>query len=109
MNKLKLSLIALAVLAITGCSTVRPMGSVEMKDAPVVSGTMTKEINTLPAPDGPPISVAIYGFKDLTGQRKPSQTLSLFSTAVTQGAEAYLIKTMPVSYTHLTLPTNREV
>jgi len=94
MNKLKLSLIALAVLAITGCSTVRPMGSVEMKDAPVVSGTMTKEINTLPAPDGPPISVAIYGFKDLTGQRKPSQTLSLFSTAVTQGAEAYLIKTM---------------
>jgi curli production assembly/transport component CsgG len=38
--------------------------------------------------------VAIYGFKDLTGQRKPSQTLSLFSTAVTQGAEAYLIKTM---------------
>ena len=94
MNKLKLSLIALAVLAITGCSTVRPMGSVEMKDAPVVSGTMTKEINTLPAPEGPPISVAIYGFKDLTGQRKPSQTLSLFSTAVTQGAEAYLIKTM---------------
>jgi curli production assembly/transport component CsgG len=94
MNKIKLSLIALAVLAITGCSTVRPLGSVEMKDAPVVSGTMTKEINALPAPEGPPISVAIYGFKDLTGQRKPSQTLSLFSTAVTQGAEAYLIKTM---------------
>jgi len=81
-------------MALAGCSTVRPMGSVEMKDAPVVSGTMTKEINTLPAPEGPPISVAIYGFKDLTGQRKPSQTLSLFSTAVTQGAEAYLIKTM---------------
>ena len=94
MNKIKLSLIALAVLAVTGCSTVRPMGEVKLKDAPVVSGTMTKEINTLPAPDGPPISVAIYGFKDLTGQRKPSQTLSLFSTAVTQGAEAYLIKTM---------------
>jgi curli production assembly/transport component CsgG len=94
MNKLKLSLIALAVLSITGCSTVRPLGSVGMKDKPVVSDTMMKEINTLPAPDGPPISVAIYGFKDLTGQRKPSQTLSLFSTAVTQGAEAYLIKTM---------------
>ena len=81
-------------MALAGCSTVRPMGEVALKDAPVVSGTMTTEINTLPAPEGPPISVAIYGFKDLTGQRKPSQTLSLFSTAVTQGAEAYLIKTM---------------
>jgi len=94
MNKLKLSLIALAALAITGCSTVRPFGEIGIKDQPVISGTMLKEINTLPAPEGPPIAVAIYGFKDLTGQRKPSQTLSLFSTAVTQGAEAYLIKTM---------------
>ena len=81
-------------MALAGCSTVRPFDEAKMKDAPVVSGTMIKEINTLPAPEGPPISVAIYGFKDLTGQRKPSQTLSLFSTAVTQGAEAYLIKTM---------------
>jgi curli production assembly/transport component CsgG len=94
MNKLKLSLIALAALAITGCSTVRPFGEIGIKDQPVISGTMLKEINTLPSPEGPPIAVAIYGFKDLTGQRKPSQTLSLFSTAVTQGAEAYLIKTM---------------
>jgi curli production assembly/transport component CsgG len=38
--------------------------------------------------------VAVYGFKDLTGQRKPSNTLSLFSTAVTQGAEAYLMKSL---------------
>jgi curli production assembly/transport component CsgG len=65
-----------------------------MKDKPVVSGTMLKEVDQMPAPNGPPISVAIYGFKDLTGQRKNSQTLSLFSTAVTQGAESYLIKTM---------------
>jgi curli production assembly/transport component CsgG len=94
MNKFKLSLLTLAITALVGCSTVRPLGEIGIKDQPVVSGTMTKEINTLPAPEGPPIAVAIYGFKDLTGQRKPSQTLSLFSTAVTQGAEAYLIKTM---------------
>jgi curli production assembly/transport component CsgG len=30
----------------------------------------------------------------MTGQRKPSNTLSLFSSAVTQGAESYLIKTL---------------
>jgi curli production assembly/transport component CsgG len=95
MNNFKLSLITIAVaMALAGCSTVRPFDEAKMKDAPVVSGVMLKEINTLPSPEGPPISVAIYGFKDLTGQRKPSQTLSLFSTAVTQGAEAYLIKTM---------------
>ena len=94
MNKLKLSLITLAMIALAGCSTVRPLGKVTMKDKPVVSGTMLKEVDQMPAPNGPPISVAIYGFKDLTGQRKNSQTLSLFSTAVTQGAESYLIKTM---------------
>jgi curli production assembly/transport component CsgG len=95
MNKtIKLSLITLAVAALAGCSTVRPFGDVKMKEAPVVSGVMLKEINQLPAPAGAPISVAVYGFKDLTGQRKPSNTLSLFSTAVTQGAEAYLIKTL---------------
>jgi curli production assembly/transport component CsgG len=38
--------------------------------------------------------VAVYGFKDMTGQRKNSTTLSLFSTAVTQGAESYLIKSL---------------
>jgi len=82
------------MIALAGCSTVRPLGKVTMKDKPVVSGTMLKEVDQMPAPNGPPISVAIYGFKDLTGQRKNSQTLSLFSTAVTQGAESYLIKTM---------------
>jgi curli production assembly/transport component CsgG len=91
---IKLSILAVAVAAMAGCSTVRPLGEVKMKDAPIVSGTMLKEINNLPAPAGAPIAVAVYGFKDLTGQRKPSQTLSLFSTAVTQGAEAYLIKTL---------------
>ena len=70
------------------------MGKVEISDQPVEVKTMVKEFNTLPAPDGAPITVAVYGFKDLTGQRKPSQTLSLFSTAVTQGAETYLIKTL---------------
>jgi len=93
-NTLKLSLIALAIAALGGCSTVRPLGEVAIKDQPTVSKNIIKEIDQLPAPEGAPIAVAVYGFKDLTGQRKPSQTLSLFSTAVTQGAEAYLIKTM---------------
>jgi curli production assembly/transport component CsgG len=94
MKALKLTTIALALTVLAGCSTVRPLGEVGIKEQPKESVSIIKEINTLPAPAGPKISVAVYGFKDLTGQRKPSATLSLFSTAVTQGAETYLIKSL---------------
>jgi curli production assembly/transport component CsgG len=93
MKALKLTTIALA-LALAGCSTIRPLGDVKIKDQPKETATIVKEINTLPAPNGPKIAIAVYGFKDLTGQRKNSTTLSLFSTAVTQGAESYLIKSL---------------
>ena len=62
------------------------------------TSTIVKEIDTLPAPNGPKIAVAVYGFKDLTGQRKNSQTLSLFSTAVTQGAESYRLLRNPGNF-----------
>lgn len=93
MKLLTLTTLTLA-LTLAGCSTIRPLGSVEVKDQPIVSQSIIKELNKLPAPDGPPIPIAVYNFKDMTGQRKPSNTLSLFSTAVTQGAEAYLIKSL---------------
>lgn len=93
MKLIKLTTIALA-LALAGCSTVRPLGKVDIGDKPVESKTIIKEIDKLPAPEGPKIAIALYGFKDLTGQRKNSSTLSLFSTAVTQGAESYLIKSL---------------
>jgi curli production assembly/transport component CsgG len=48
----------------------------------------------LPSLDGPPITVAVYGFRDLTGQNKPNDRLALFSKAVTQGAEVFLIKSL---------------
>ena len=94
MKSLKLTALALAVAALAGCSTVRPFGDINIKEQPKVSETVVKAIDTLPAPAGPKVAVAVYSFKDMTGQRKPSQTLSLFSTAVTQGAEAYLIKSL---------------
>ena len=81
-------------MAISGCSTVRPWGSTKIKEEATVSETINKSFSVVPAPAGPAVTVAVYGFKDLTGQRKPSNTLSLFSTAVTQGAEAYLMKSL---------------
>jgi curli production assembly/transport component CsgG len=94
MKKFKLSIITLAMISLAGCSTIRPLGSMDIKEEATVSEVINKSFNNVPAPSGPPVTVAVYGFKDLTGQRKPSQTLSLFSTAVTQGAEAYLIKSL---------------
>jgi curli biogenesis system outer membrane secretion channel CsgG len=40
------------------------------------------------------MTVAVYGFRDLTGQNKPNDRLALFSKAVTQGAEVFLIKSL---------------
>lgn len=94
MKAIKLSLITLAIVALAGCSTVRPMGETRTKEEATVSGAINKSFDVVPAPAGPAVTVAVYGFKDLTGQRKPSSTLSLFSTAVTQGAEAYLMKSL---------------
>ena len=94
MTALKLSTIALAAALLTGCASVRPLVDAEVADPPKVSEIINADFNIMPAPEGPPITVAVYQFKDLTGQRKPSNTLSTFSTAVTQGAESYLIKTL---------------
>lgn len=87
-------MIAIAAAALTGCSTVRPFGEVNHGEEPKVTQTINKDFNQIPAPAAAPITVAVYSFKDMTGQRKPSNTLSSFSTAVTQGAEAYLIKSL---------------
>jgi curli production assembly/transport component CsgG len=94
MKAIKLSLITLAIATLAGCSTVRPWGDVQIKEEAKVSETINKSFANVPSPAGPAVTVAVYGFKDLTGQRKPSSTLSLFSTAVTQGAEAYLMKSL---------------
>jgi curli production assembly/transport component CsgG len=61
----------------------------------VVRDTLEKEFDVLPAPAKGKVSVAVYSFKDLTGQRRPAPPgTTSFSTAVTQGAEALLIKSL---------------
>jgi curli production assembly/transport component CsgG len=95
MKFVKLAIITSVLVALGGCAnTFRPMESYETVSPAKVSGDATGALSDLPSPAGPPVAVAVYGFKDLTGQRKPSATLSLFSTAVTQGAESYLIRSL---------------
>jgi curli production assembly/transport component CsgG len=64
------------------------------KEEPVALKTKESLTNQLPDLDGPPITIAVYGFMDKTGQMKPNDRLAVFSKAVTQGAEVFLIKSL---------------
>lgn len=86
----KLLLIFAAVL-LTGCAHVEMEAR---KEEPVKLQPRQTLVEKIPAIDGPPISIAVYGFQDKTGQMKPNDKLALFSKAVTQGAEVFLIKAL---------------
>ena len=56
---------------------------------------MQKEFDTIQQPaSGKPVSVAVYSFRDMTGQRRPQSNVASLSMAVTQGAESFLIKAL---------------
>lgn len=89
------------VLLTSGCASIPSMqdtcdstvmqrvGSC-VEDAEVVKIPTYQELTDLPPAETMPI-VAVYGFLDKTGQRKRMDGVASFSTAVTQGAEAFLI------------------
>jgi curli production assembly/transport component CsgG len=94
---MKKTIIALSILTLlSGCASTQRFGKTEQ--APEVTGQMTqvkKEFNTIPAPaSGKPVSVAVYSFQDKTGQRRPVAGIASLSTAVTQGAETFLIQAL---------------
>ena len=55
---------------------------------------LQREFDSIPPPAGKKISVAVYQFTDKTGQRRQQPNVASFSTAVTQGAEVFLIKAL---------------
>jgi curli production assembly/transport component CsgG len=67
---------------------------VDVQEARIGESTdVTKSLKNLPLPQEP-VVVGVYNFRDLTGQYKPSDVGSTFSTAVTQGATSILIKAL---------------
>jgi len=87
------------ILALTGCASFAPVGHNDCidlltcpEDARLERVTLQKLLDLRP-PNQKAV-VAVYSFDDLTGQRKPSNKMALFSTAVTQGAENYLIQAL---------------
>jgi curli production assembly/transport component CsgG len=83
------------MLITSGCATItEDFGFVpEPEPAKVIKNENT-EFLTLPGPSTGKAVVAVYGFDDKTGQRKPSERMANISTAVTQGAEVWLIKAL---------------
>lgn len=97
MKKTFLSLAIVAMLA--GCATsssIKEKLTSEQFDAPIIetSKFLKKDANRVLPPEGGPVAVAVYGFRDLTGQRKSQPLIASLSSAVTQGAENYLIKAL---------------
>ena len=61
-------------------------------DAPTVQkSSIEHQLDSVPPLDGPIITIAVYNFTDKTGQRKPNTNFSQLSSAVTQGAEVWVI------------------
>ena len=91
-----LLLISLLAVLMSGCAMTQKAGQVtgvEHMPKPA-ENKMQKEFDLVPPPAGPKLSVAVYQFLDKTGQRKPTPGVASFSTAVTQGAETFLIKAL---------------
>ncbi len=83
-RRLVLAFVAAGSLA--GCAVTSPAIT-----PPAMAVTpLSTELDALPPPRSEFV-VAVYGFRDLTGQRKPSDTIADLSTAVTQGGGALLV------------------
>lgn len=78
----------ISLILLNGCASV--IKEVSSKDPEITN--VTSILNTVPELDGEKIVVGIYSFQDKTGQRKPNDKFSNLSSAVSQGAEVWVIK-----------------
>ena len=86
-------LIVFSLLFLTSCATTQRFGD-PSRPAVAVNKTQ-KEFDSIPSPAAEKkISVAVYSFTDKTGQRRPQANIASLSSAVTQGAEVFLIKAL---------------
>ena len=82
-------LLLVSIITLVGCVSTPTPNSPWVQRPPYME--LQKDVKEL---DKAPIYVAVYSFKDLTGQRKTSDNFATFSSAVTQGGEAWLIESL---------------
>ena len=87
-------LLMLAFCTLSSCN-MQADGIVSIDQPPIEQVNPLKDkLNAVPELGGDPITVAVYSFSDMTGQRKPSSKMSQLSSAVSQGAEVWVIKAL---------------
>jgi len=84
--------LTLGLLLLSNCAVLQK-GGLESKPE-ITEMKLQKEFDNVPAPAQRKITVAVYSFQDKTGQRRNTPNIASFSTAVTQGAEPFLIKAL---------------
>lgn len=77
------------LIVLNGCATIDSKDWEPAKE--VASVPIQNQLEILPELDGKKITIAVYNFLDKTGQRKPNERFSQLSSAVTQGAEVWVI------------------
>jgi curli production assembly/transport component CsgG len=77
------------VLLLAACTGKLP--DKYQSDPSVQDNPQGYELRDIPALAGPPMTIGVYSFTDKTGQRKPSEGAASLSSAVTQGAEVWVI------------------
>lgn len=92
------------VLSLCACSSVVPPSVVKSNARLTPVSEVTLDLNRLPPPRQK-IPVAVYGFRDQTGQFKPSPE-SLNSSQVSQGVSSVLVKALRDSGWYM--PVERE-
>ncbi len=82
-------LLIIATLFLGGCASVP-----KIEDPKLSLSPLQEKFDNIKSLDGPAITIAVYSFTDKTGQRKPSEKFSQLSSAVTQGAEVWVIEAL---------------
>ena len=84
------------MLLLSGCGSLGKKP--QILDVPKQqSSPMEKELISIPQIDGQRIAIGVYGFADKTGARKTADNYASFSSAVTQGAESWLIDALKLA------------
>ena len=83
-------LLLITALMLAGCSAGNIPAQLQ-SPAKIQDNPMVEELNELKPLNGPVMTIAVYSFTDKTGQRKPAENVANLSSAVTQGAEVWVI------------------
>jgi curli production assembly/transport component CsgG len=92
---MKALLAVILISLLTGCAGMREAydAKVPIGEPPTTQRSPIPEmLAAVPPIDGKKITIAVYGFSDKTGQRKPADNIANLSSAVTQGAEVWVIQ-----------------